>query len=743
MAIPNITPADLAIAIGATPGNLTPTAETAFRTTRTLLQAVVAQLQVAQAPPTPLVAPAQVVGPIQPPHPRVGGLVMSNNVATAWVGGGTGASALLTPASAKAYRSQDLNLKLKTEKACMIGLSEARRLPPPGAMDVKDFASVISLSDWIRGLSSAIKECGLDTVFRADIDGVEVYLLDTWGKATKTIVAAHVANLRLMNDSYDLENLMMSGKFLLNSLDDEMLKRVEQELGQTGAEDVTGPSVFAAVIALHSVLNDSTERQFVEKLQKMKLKDEPGEDVAFFSNKVLSVAHHITGLSEHGVRDLHTLIYTSFNESTTPTFATAVSNLISRCFLEEATPINRLADWEHQVAALKIFYRDLKSRNEWNAVKNVKETVEAQGLVGTPAPSEVAVLQAEVQRLTRMVGNSTSSKQIICHTCGVAGHISPNCPSKNQAYGNVDSNVAGAAVTFKHRSAPKDGAPHIQAHDGRNYKWCATCRRWNHGDKAHLTSEHIKKGTNAAGQLAQTEEDELEVDEPDVVATLTRVAGYFTIPIDQPVIPIQPVFSRDHHYLTGRTPDDRWCLEDKFGCSSCHRGAVYCDMCRQYSADPDHKHTLVHANNLYLFLDHRERLPSSSATKAVAGYMGNVSTEEEDEALAAADLAKWLIVDVNGDPYCRRCQVVAPDWSAHANTNDHLQTRLLGDMHDWCAYNRFSPLMVAEVAVSEEVSVTEKAVPEEAMLSTSKSRESKSRKPTKTKTSLKGNAGQR
>lgn len=707
MNIPNINPADLTIALGATPGNLTPTGTATFRATRTVLQAVVAQLQAPQA---------QVQVPGNVPPPRVGGVLMSNNVATAWVGGGTGAAALQVPASAKAYRSQDLSLKLKTEKACMIGLSEARRLPPPGSMDVKDFHSVISLSDWIRGLSSALKECGLDTVFRADINGTEVYLLDKWGKATREIVNAHVEALRVLNDPYDMENLMMSGKFLLNSLDDEMLKRTEQELGQTGTEEVTGPSVFAAVIALHSVLNDSTERQFVEKLQKLKLKNEPGEDVSVFANKVLAIAHHITGLSETGVRDLHTLIYTAFNESSTPTFATAVSNLVSRCFLDTATPANRLADWEHQVGALKSLYRDLKSRNEWLALKNVKESIEAQGLVGTTVPattqtSDVATLQAEVQRLTRLIGASSSTpKQVICHTCNLPGHISPNCPSKTQSTStttSVDNN------SFKLRSAPKDGAPHVKSHEGRTYKWCATCRRWNHGDKAHLTSEHVKKDKVVVSNLAETEIDPEE--EVEVMATLTRVAGYLTVPVDQPVLPIKPVYSRNHHYLTGTSPSDRWCLEDIQGCSSSNPGAVYCAICRQYSTNPDHKYLLVHANNLYLFLEHEARTQSKS--QVVDSSMTPITTEEEAEAAVAADLAKWLIVEYNGNSHCRHCNVTVHDWREHENTKSHFQTRLLNDMHDHFATNRFSPLIVPddEDVVSEEALDDEDVASEEVL----------------------------
>lgn len=598
-----ITAADLTTALGATPAGLSPGSTTTFRATRTNLQAVVATLnlpQVAQAQGQANAGANQVV------PPRVGGIVLSNGVPTVWVGGGIVASTILVqPASAKAYRSEDLSLKMKTEKACTVGLPESRRLPPPGSMDVKDMTSVISLSDWIRGLSASLKECGMDTVFCVTIGGNEIYLLEKWGKATKDIVDTHLANLRILNDRYDLENLTLSGKFLLNSLNDEMLTRTEQELGHTLADSVTGPDVFRAVIALHSMLNDSTERQFVEKLQKLKLSEEPGEDVSEFSSKVLGIAHHIVGLTETGVSDLHTLIYSTFDGSSTPTFATAVSNLLSQCFLNAATPGNRIADWEHQVNMLKLLYRDLKSRNSWNALHHTKEKVEAQGLVGE---SQIQSLTAEVQRLTRIVGNvgnashGNGNRTIICHHCGVEGHIAPNCPNKSNG-----------GSTFKLRQPPKDGATHTTTHDGKQYKWCGTCKRWNFGSKAHLTMEHVKKQITApavsapAGQLALAQSEEAQLGEDNVVGVmgiLTRVAGYHGC-IAPSILPIKP----------------------------------------------------------------------------------------EEDAAAAADLAKWLIVNSEGESYCRHCHVLVPNWKAHERTTSHFQTRLLDDMRSHFSSNPFAVLM--------------------------------------------------
>lgn len=131
-----IDPNDLTVALGATPPG-TPTTQAAFRTTRQILQDVVALMQlhggggVNPNPNPPVQNNPLPVGPIPGPipQPRVGGIVMSNGVPTAWVGGGTGTALLTVPASAKAYRSQDLSLIMKTEKACTCGLPEVYHLP--------------------------------------------------------------------------------------------------------------------------------------------------------------------------------------------------------------------------------------------------------------------------------------------------------------------------------------------------------------------------------------------------------------------------------------------------------------------------------------------------------------------------------------------------------------------------------------------------------------------------------------
>jgi hypothetical protein len=255
--------ADLTSLIGPTPPG-TPTTQATFCATKaSFLTALQAQLQAAS--PQPAIpqptnyAPINVV-PIS--VPCVGGIEMVAGYQMAWTGGSldeNGINTLTKPFTSAAFRSSNLSQALKIEKTCTSGLPESRRLPVPGPMTVKDASSAVTIVSWQQELAQALKERGLDAVFRANINGSQVFLIEKWGMATKEYIKTHVAFLRTSGDEYNEQNLKLSAKFLKNSLDDEMLCCVEQGLGDSLTSEATGPNIYGAVIALHTVINDSTE----------------------------------------------------------------------------------------------------------------------------------------------------------------------------------------------------------------------------------------------------------------------------------------------------------------------------------------------------------------------------------------------------------------------------------------------------------------------------------------------------
>jgi hypothetical protein len=627
-------PPDFVYALGATPPAsprgtlLNPAGIQAFRDRRDtlrqqILNAVIqgaAVVQGAPAIPQPVVGPVPAVIPVAPVVPRCGGLELVNNVQIPWTGGGTNgtATAILTPKSTYAYRSRDLNTALKVEKACTEGLPESRHLPAPGTTDTSAAANSITFAEWLYMLRMALIERGLDSVFRPTIGNQEVFLLEKWGQATKEVIDAHVEWLYQPNqgDAYDHQNLQLSAKFILNSLDTEMLRRTENEIGNALQRAPTGLEVFGAVISLYSVLNDSTERHFTDKLLKLHLADEPGQNVMTFSDKVLQIARQIAGISDNRTRDLHTLVYQTFKGCSNPEFASAVSILIQKCLYQQDPDVR---DYERHVTMLRQMYRDLVGLNAWEALKHKKEGHEAQGLKATTQTQDTKLLKAEVKKLRKIInkaglssgGTSNTNKQIICHWCGEEGHIKPNCKNldkpkkyKPEGGGTSNSHTGGGCNSgeFKAKVGPKDGEPTTKTHKGTQYKWCDTCKKWNSGEKAHHTSEHVKgkgaAGTQPTGALAQTYVSG---------ASLTFVAGYAAM-LSNTTEETYPIDVDTHYIESGY---GHVSILSDAGVHSEYPGAIWCGSCQQYFTDADHQESLLHSTNKRWYEQWLEQMKAS------------------------------------------------------------------------------------------------------------------------------------
>jgi hypothetical protein len=294
-------------------------------------------------------------------------------------------------------------------------------------------------------------------------------------------------------DEYDRKNLTMSAKYMLGSVDSDMLKMLHSELRVRA----TGPEVFAAIVNFHQSLNLSAVRTLTEQLQKLKLKDEPAENVETFSQKIVSLAKRIQGAGPDSCpQDLHILVYDCYKGSTTGEFYQLVNG-----FGIEASK-GRGLDWMASIIEMKETYRKLVTRGQWEAAKHHKEKAEAQGL-----SAAITKLQKTVDGMSGKSGKNSSGKSGAsssggsdtreCYHCGKKGHIKPNCPDKGKPKAAKAGSGTGSSGATKSatgiKTAPKDGQPNTKTIDGVVAKWCGTCKRWTKGDKAHLTEEHVKK----------------------------------------------------------------------------------------------------------------------------------------------------------------------------------------------------------------------------------------------------------
>ena len=352
------------------------------------------------------------------------------------------------------------------------------------------------------------------------------------------------------------------------------------------------------MIALHTVINHSTQRLYISQLQKLKLTKEPGEDVNLFSDKVLSIARHIGGLSSIPIPDLHTLIYQCYEGSSTPTFASTVTNLLADCF--KSTP--SAENWESNVAYLKQLYRDLVTRSCWVAVKNMKEKSD-----GTAAKASVKSLKAEIQRLKKTASSGTAKNtELVCYWCGEPGHAKPNCPNleqpkkytggKGETKGRSTNNNQGASNSNA-KAAPQDGDSHTKSINGSAHKWCATCKKWNTGAKAHLTADHVKRTPAASTTAAVATTAVANVAQVNPNPVLTFVAGYIGTNVDNDyeMVPNEPDYLTVDLQLLEEEEREReqWLVTDEH--------SKYCLVCQEPVEDVDgHESSVTHFQNMLL-----------------------------------------------------------------------------------------------------------------------------------------------
>ena len=424
--------------------------------------------------------------------PRVGGVTVTDGVELAWTGGGTLTATKRTAAhSRKAYRPTEHRAATKTEEQCIEPLVTTKHLATPDQVLAKD-SKLVSFKSWISFIKREMEVRGMDSVFRIMVGVKELYILDEFGLCEGDMVETWVKELTDGTAhptgvvcQYDIDNLDMSGSMILESLTTDMLLKIQNDGGAPGS---TGPQVFAAVVRCHQSLTDGAVRAMITKLQGMSLKKEPKEDVETFADKVIELAKRISGTGKPP-NDLHTMVYETFKGCSHPEFAAAITNLNLAAVQKQPN----IKDWEPQLLQLKHIYREFKERDQWEGDTHFKE---------------VAALKAAVKKLEKNAqapasGTSKRSDDRECYHCGKKGHIKPNCPDKDTPKDKLKAGQSGAAPsagtapTSAKRTPPKDGESHTKTMDGSSFKWCATCKKWNSGDKAHFTSDH-KKGAGKA-----------------------------------------------------------------------------------------------------------------------------------------------------------------------------------------------------------------------------------------------------
>ena len=340
----------------------------------------------------------------------------------------------------------------------------------------------ISLTTWLTEVQQALEDRGMDTVFRLfdPVSQVETYMLTEWGLlqdndmttwitslsgtgVMQTMCQATVATIAAQNaataptgtatalqagtvavpvvlpvDLQDMYNLSMSAKFLQNSVSLDLWMSVEKDL----PTNATGPEILFKIITSHQMVTSSAIRTLVKKLEAMNLKAEPGENVLTFSDKLSEMTRRIEG-SGQAPRDLSVLVASRFLGTSTIAFEISAAQLHNEVDLNPNYATSRQV-----IARNKSKYRSLNQQGLWDAHAIDKTSIEIQGL------------KAELKNL------KTTMTQ------------PPEKPANERP-------------TPWRKTPPSQGELHTQGKEGVTWTWCATCKHWNKGDRAHLTAEHV------------------------------------------------------------------------------------------------------------------------------------------------------------------------------------------------------------------------------------------------------------
>jgi hypothetical protein len=426
--------------------------------------------------------------------PRIGG----GSDDTAWVGGSNVVKERRTrPESTLARRPTEFKSAASIESKATEGLPEDRRL----SLDEK--TSKITLTSWVNAIRSYMETHGLDTVFRIydSATDSEVYLLQDWGSSDTFKVAtweqtllAGIANLPVCE--YDVDNLKWSGRAIMNSISLDLWETIEKDVG-VGAN---GPVTYAAVISKIQQVSASSVRSLVDKLKKMHLLQEPGQDVEIFGSRVIEMTRRIQG-SGLAPTDLTSIVASCFIDCDVLAFklkALSFFDLVD----DDATAMT----WEDIVRQLKQKYRSLLGQELWDPQKKMKpaDTSVLDGL-----QASINKLAAQVTAGTVKPPPSSGGRTLRCYDCGQPGHVRNDCPNKGTP----------ASKSFP----PSEGAPHIRQVNGVSETWCATCKHWTTGNREHSTTTHVRRPSPRGG--APPASPPPAVATPPVVAPVVAAAA--------------------------------------------------------------------------------------------------------------------------------------------------------------------------------------------------------------------------
>jgi len=151
-----------------------------------------------------------------------GGVDTIGGTDVAWTGGDPYDNTITSPAANGCYRPMEPDKARKVEEKCVQALPESRRLQVISSTVTQ---KQVPLIQWMKDITAHLQTNGMDDVFHATNKANQTLdLLDEWSQ----MMMHEVTKWCLVEtwDTYDLDNIRMSGKFIRGSILSELYQRI-------------------------------------------------------------------------------------------------------------------------------------------------------------------------------------------------------------------------------------------------------------------------------------------------------------------------------------------------------------------------------------------------------------------------------------------------------------------------------------------------------------------------------------